>query len=155
MRGSRLDAGPRRPACARARRRHSPRGPAAWGLAAVGSRRNRRSAGFDRRHLPRMPVSGLTALFRVQLAFGQAGSLKAALSRLFCRLRILQMFLEEGNEPGERFADRFGLAADQEPLTKRFLDRLDCEPKALGEAGQERDIHADELAGRFLVETRG
>jgi hypothetical protein len=26
--------------------------------------------------------------------------------------RILQMFLEEGNEPGERFADRFGLAAD-------------------------------------------
>jgi hypothetical protein len=58
--------------------RHSPRGPAAWGLAAVGSRRNRRSAGFDRRHLPRMPVSGLTALFRAQLAFGQAGSLKAA-----------------------------------------------------------------------------
>jgi hypothetical protein len=27
-----------------------------------------------------------TALFRVQLAFGQAGSLKAALSRLFCSL---------------------------------------------------------------------
>jgi hypothetical protein len=101
-----------------------------------------------------MPASGLTALFRVQLAFGQAGSLKAALSRLFCRLRILQMFLEEGNEPGERFADRFGLAADQEPLTKRFLDRLDCEPKALGEAGQERDIHADELAGRILVADR-
>jgi hypothetical protein len=25
---------------------------------------------------------------------------------------FLQMFLEEGNEPGERFADRFGLAAD-------------------------------------------
>jgi hypothetical protein len=60
-----------------------------------------------------MPVSGLTALFRVQLAFGQAGSLKAALSRLFCSPRILQMFLEEGSEPGERFADRFGLAADQ------------------------------------------
>jgi len=54
----------------------------------------------------------LTALFRVQLAFGQAGSLKAALSRLFCSLRILQMFLKEGNEPGERFADRFGLAGD-------------------------------------------
>ena len=81
-------------------------------LAAVGRRRNRRSAGFDRRHLPRMPASGLTALFRVQLAFGQAESLKAALSRLFGSLRILQMFLEEGNEPGERFADRFGLAAD-------------------------------------------
>jgi hypothetical protein len=51
-----------------------------------------------------MPAAGLTALFRVQLAFGQAGSLKAALSRLFCSLRILQ--------PGERFAFRFGLAAD-------------------------------------------
>jgi hypothetical protein len=35
-----------------------------------------------------------------------------ALSRHFCSLRILQMFLEEGNKPGERFADRFGLAAD-------------------------------------------
>jgi len=58
------------------RRRHSSRGPAAWGLAAVGSRRNRGSAGFDRRHLPGVPASGLTALFRVQLAFGQAGSLK-------------------------------------------------------------------------------
>jgi hypothetical protein len=57
--------------------------PPPWGLAAVGRRRNRRSAGFDRRHLPRMPASGLTALFRVQLAFGQAESLKAALSRLF------------------------------------------------------------------------
>jgi hypothetical protein len=59
-----------------------------------------------------MPASGLTGLLRVQLAFEQAGSPKAALSRLFCNLRILQMFLEEGNEPGERFADRFGLAAD-------------------------------------------
>jgi hypothetical protein len=54
----------------------------------------------------------LTALLRVQLAFGQAGSLKAALSHLSCSLRILQMFLEKGNEPDERFADRFGLAAD-------------------------------------------
>ena len=60
-----------------------------------------------------MPASGLTALFRVQLAFGQAGSLKAALSRLFLQPEnFLQMFLEEGNEPGERFADRLGLAGD-------------------------------------------
>jgi hypothetical protein len=59
-----------------------------------------------------MPASGLTALFPVQLAFRQAGSLKAALSRLFCSLRMLRMRLEGGNEPGERFADRFGLAAD-------------------------------------------
>jgi len=35
--------------------------------------RNRGSAGFDRRHLPGVPASGMTALFRVQLAFGQAG----------------------------------------------------------------------------------
>jgi hypothetical protein len=35
-----------------------------------------------------MPASGLTALFRVQLVFGQAGLLKAALSRFFCGLRI-------------------------------------------------------------------
>ena len=80
-----LDEGPRRPACAPARRRHTPRGRAAWRLAAVGSRRNRRSAGFDRRHLPRMPAPGLTALFGVQLAFRQAGSLKAALSRHLLR----------------------------------------------------------------------
>jgi hypothetical protein len=60
-----------------------------------------------------MPASGLTALFRVQLAFAQAGSSKAALSDLLLRPEnFLQMFLEEGNEPGERFADRFGLAAD-------------------------------------------
>jgi hypothetical protein len=31
---------------------------------------------------------------------------------LFCSLRTLQLFLEEGNEPGERFGDRFGLAAN-------------------------------------------
>jgi hypothetical protein len=48
----------------------------------------------------------------MQLAFGQARLLKAALSRPFCNLMILQMFLEEGNELGERFADRFGLAGD-------------------------------------------
>jgi hypothetical protein len=37
---------------------------------------------------PECPASGLTALFLVQLAFGQAGLLKAALSRCFCGLRI-------------------------------------------------------------------